>query len=146
MDVKSIALNRLKMAALRPTAVRIAILQALGEHGHPTTEDLIQRLNRSGDFGRATIYQNLQRLVKASLVRELMGDDGIHRYDGNLSPHQHLVCDESGQFVDVMIDPKVMQSLRPLDPHTGKPLRDWEVGEVRVIFRARRRSKATRGM
>src|SRR5690606_30772012 len=83
MVVVSTALNRLKQAALRPTAVRIAILQALEKHGHPTTEELIQRLNHGGGaFGRATIYQNLQKLVDAALVRELMGDDGVQRYDG----------------------------------------------------------------
>jgi Fe2+ or Zn2+ uptake regulation protein len=133
-------LKRLKQAGVRPTAVRIAILNALDINDHPSAEELIRRLNGvDSNFGRATVYQNLQRLAAAGLVRELMSEDGVQRYDGNQAPHQHLVCGDSGEIVDVAVDPETLKALKPLDPETGKPLRGWDVGEVRIVFRASRK-------
>ena len=72
------------------------------------------------------LEQAVSKLVAAGLVHEIVGDDGLKRYDGNLEPHQHMVCDETGRIFDVQVDPKVLKSLRPLDPETGKPVKGWK--------------------
>lgn len=131
---------------MRPTPVRLLILQVLAEsRDHPSTDELFYRITRRGEStGLATVYQNLEKLVQAGLVREISGDDGLKRYDGNLDAHQHMVCEETGRIYDVQVDPETLKSLRPLDPETGKPLKDWEVGEVRVTFRVSRKGGKSR--
>lgn len=132
--------NNLRKAGIRPTAVRIAILQTLRDtESHPSAEQLIKRLNRTApNFGRATVYQNLDRLVDAGLVHELVDDGGVQRYDGNTEAHEHLVCVETGEIIDVAVDPALLKAMRPLDPVTGKPIKNWRVDDVKVVFRARR--------
>ncbi|MCG3184535.1 MAG: hypothetical protein ICCCNLDF_02662 [Planctomycetes bacterium] len=131
---------------MRPTPVRLLILQVLAEsRDHPSTDELFSHITRRGEStGLATVYQNLEKLVQAGLVREISGDDGLKRYDGNLQDHQHMVCEETGRIYDVQVDPKLLKSLQPLDPETGKPLKDWEISEVRVTFRVSRKNARRR--
>ena len=133
--------RQLREADLRPTRVRMLILKTLvAAKDHPSTDELFERITKQGErVGRATVYQNLEKLVAAGLVHEIASDDGLKRYDGNLEAHQHMICEDSGRIVDVQVDPKTLKSLRPLDPETGKPLKDWEIGNVQITFRARRK-------
>lgn len=141
MEARLTLKERLVNAGLRPTAVRMLILSTLVESDdHPSTDELFARIGARGHaLGRATVYQNLEKLVAAGLIHGVAGDDGLKRYDGNLESHQHMICEDSGRIVDVQVDPKTLENLRPLDPATGRPLNDWEVGDVKVTFRARRR-------
>lgn len=135
--------ERFRAVGMRPTPVRKMILRALVDScDHPSTDELYERITEKGEsVGRASVYQNLEKLVDAGLVNEIAGDDGLKRYDGNLEPHQHMVCDETGRIYDVQVDPKVLKSLRPLDPDTGKPVKGWNIADVRVTFRGSPRKK-----
>jgi Fur family transcriptional regulator, peroxide stress response regulator len=125
--------ERISEAGLRPTHARVRILQMLEVvKDHPTAEELVERLE---PVGRATVYQNLEKLLKVGLARTVASTDGARRYDSALVPHQHFVCARTGRVLDVQVDPELLKRLVPLDPETGKPMQGAKVGEIRVEFR-----------
>ena len=48
----------------------------------------------------STIYRIMESLENKGLVRRVNATNGIVRYDGNLDPHQHLVCRLCGRITD----------------------------------------------
>jgi Fe2+ or Zn2+ uptake regulation protein len=128
--------QHLKSLGLRPTDARVRILHSLETiKDHPTAEELVVRVNENGKHvGRATVYQNLERLMRAGVVRSVTSDDGTRRFDSAIKEHQHFVCARTGRVLDVQVDPELLKQLMPLDPETGEPLKDARVGQVRIEF------------
>jgi Fur family peroxide stress response transcriptional regulator len=90
-------------AALRPTAQRYAVLEFLAGHPvHATAEEIFRAVNRSDPrASRATVYNNLRALAKAGLVRELVSEGKAARFDANLRPHHHFICENCGSVEDI---------------------------------------------
>ena len=90
-------------AALRPTAQRYAVLEFLARHSvHATADEIFAAVNRHDPrASRATVYNSLHSLAKAGLVREVSSDGKAARYDANLHPHHHFICDACGNLEDV---------------------------------------------
>ncbi len=69
---------------------------------HATVEELSGALNRRyPKASRATVYNTLHTLVEAGLVREFTLDGKAARYDANIEPHHHFVCDRCGAVEDL---------------------------------------------
>ena len=51
-----------------------------------------------------TVYRNLNFLVEQKEAVRLTWGDGSERYDGNLEPHYHLLCNGCGGVFDLMMD------------------------------------------
>jgi Fe2+ or Zn2+ uptake regulation protein len=51
----------------------------------------------------ATVYNSLRYLKNESLIGEIQLGLGAHRYDRNLSRHDHAVCTECGRIVDLKL-------------------------------------------
>jgi Fe2+ or Zn2+ uptake regulation protein len=69
---------------------------------HVTAEEVFQAVNRSEPrASRATIYNNLNALVKAGLVREVAVDGNAVRFDANVDRHHHFICDACGRLEDI---------------------------------------------
>ncbi len=135
-QLHSTAVEKIAEAGLRPTTARVAILESL-EHtrDHPTADELTLRLARGGHrIGRATVYQNLDKLVEAGVIASLSAGDGLRRYDATLEPHQHFICSDTGRIYDVHVDEAMLKRLKPIDPRTGKVLKNARVGQVRIQF------------
>jgi Fur family transcriptional regulator, peroxide stress response regulator len=132
-------IHRIAQAGLRPTTARVAIVHSLDEtRDHPTADELTLRLTRSGHrIGRATVYQNLDKMVEAGVIACLTAGDGLRRFDATLEPHQHFIDSATGRIYDVLVEPALLKKLRPIDPATGKALKNARVGEVRVQFYGR---------
>lgn len=117
-------LSRLLRAhGLRPTWPRLAVLSFLKGRGeHLTPAEIFHGLRASGQaVSIATLYQNLQALSQRGLIKRIVGPDGAVRYDVNLAPHHHLVCQRCGRLVDVELsEPLTVQPV--VAPHHG-PLR-----------------------
>jgi Fur family peroxide stress response transcriptional regulator len=88
---------------VRRTPQRFFILEhLLLRRDHATVEELCQAVNRVHAMAsRATVYNTLHALVEAGLVREFTLDGKAARYDANLEPHHHFVCDKCGAVEDV---------------------------------------------
>lgn len=98
-----IVVNRLKAEGLRVTPQRYAVYtNLLSRTDHPTVEQLLADLNQSGPVSsQATIYNSLQALREVGLVREVLLQEGVVRYDANVDPHHHFRCHQCGYIEDI---------------------------------------------
>lgn len=113
-----VVIDLLKAKGLRVTPQRYAVYAYLLDRGdHPTVEQIMAHLNQ--DFpvsSQATIYATLQTLRQVGLVREVLLEEGVCRYDANMKPHHHFRCRLCGKIEDIPFDafPKLdFARLRP---------------------------------
>ena len=94
---------RLREAELRLTPQRFAVLEYLTRAaGHPTADQIAAEINRRFPrASRATVYNTLGALREAGLVREVLLDDAVLRYESNIEPHHHFICRACGRLEDV---------------------------------------------
>ncbi|WOC33422.1 MULTISPECIES: Fur family transcriptional regulator [Caproicibacterium] len=90
---------------------REAILEALREtKSHPTAEWIYQQLKPSfPDLSLGTVYRNLSRFKEDGTVVSVGVVDGQERYDADVTPHSHFVCESCGAVLDVddeFVDPE----------------------------------------
>lgn len=93
----------LKDRGLRVTPQRCAVYaNLLRRTDHPTVEQILGDLNRELPVSsKATVYSSLQALREVGLVREVLLQEGVSRYDANVQPHHHLLCDRCGAIHDL---------------------------------------------
>lgn len=117
----------LKAKGLRVTPQRFAVYaNLLGRADHPTAEQLLSDLNQSAPTSsQATVYSSLQALRDVGLVREVLLEEGICRYDANVSPHHHFRCNCCGAIEDVAWEQFERIDLAQLRP--GLQGHDYEV-------------------
>ena len=99
--------QRLRAQGYRLTPQRMAILRAVIEsRSHPTVEKIYQQV--SADFpmiSLATVYKTLHMLKDMGEVMEL-NVDGRSHYEGDITPHPHLICVKCHSIID--LPPEVM--------------------------------------
>ena len=88
---------------LRMTPQRFCIMEyLLRRHVHSTADEIFQAINHSDPrASRATVYNSLNALSRAGLVREISLDGKATLFDSNLHRHHHFVCDHCGVVEDV---------------------------------------------
>jgi Fur family peroxide stress response transcriptional regulator len=92
-----------RAAGLKLTPQRMAIVRELAaDETHPTAQEIFERL-RPGlpTMSFATVYNTLGALSSAGLCAALALSPGSGRFDPNMLPHHHLVCDVCGAVRDV---------------------------------------------
>ena len=96
----------LKEAGLKLTPQRIAIVNEIaGDLSHPTAQDLFERLRPSfPTMSFATVYNTLDALARCGLTGELRLGSAV-RFDPNVAPHHHAVCDACGAIADIPAEP-----------------------------------------
>jgi Fe2+ or Zn2+ uptake regulation protein len=96
----------LRRAGLRLTPQRLAIVRELeGDESHPTAQELFERLRPAfPTMSFATVYNTLDALAKVRLVGALKHGSAV-RYDPNVMPHHHAICDRCGAIVDLPAEP-----------------------------------------
>jgi Fur family transcriptional regulator, peroxide stress response regulator len=99
----NVVVQVLKEKGLRVTPQRCAVYaNLLGRDDHPTVELLLRDLNQSFPISsQATVYSSLQSLREAGLVREVLLEEGVSRYDANVEPHHHFRCRGCGVIKDI---------------------------------------------
>jgi Fe2+ or Zn2+ uptake regulation protein len=129
--------DRLKNFGLRPTKARMLILNLLeGSTAHPSPEDMLEHLRDQGHpLSPATLYQNLNKLSQSGLLKCFQGIGDRMRFDANLTPHHHLICDHCDRIVDVTLTNPPTKGMRLMmeDPH--RPLDQWVIHEEFSFFR-----------
>ncbi len=85
------------------TPQRLAILDYLdGNTAHPSAEDIYRAVaKRYYSMSFATVYNTLNTLSQAGVVRELTIDPDRKRYDPDTTMHHHLICVTCRKIVDV---------------------------------------------
>lgn len=95
--------GELRRAGLSATPQRLAIYAALkAAMDHPNPEALHRRLKAAlPSLSLATVYKTLHRLAAAGLAHEVsVAGENARRFDGNLGPHHHLVCERCHRVQD----------------------------------------------
>lgn len=90
---------------LRLTPQRDMLLRVLsGTRGHPTADDLVRRVRAVlPTVSHATVYRNLQELIRAGLIRTLDRAGAAAQFEVNPDEHHHFVCRRCGRVWDVYL-------------------------------------------
>jgi Fe2+ or Zn2+ uptake regulation protein len=90
---------------LRLTPQREVLLRVLSETtGHPTADDMVQRVREVlPTVSHATVYRNLQELVREGLLRTLDVAGSALQFEVNPDDHHHFVCRKCGHIWDVYL-------------------------------------------
>jgi Fur family peroxide stress response transcriptional regulator len=123
--------QKFRDCGLKSTPQRTAIYQALVHStAHPTAEDLFAQVSPTYPMlSLNTVYYTLGVLRTAGLVQEVNIGHDRARFDANLSPHDHVICQGCQDILDV-IDPR----LNGLTSPSGLP-HDFEITSYQVAFR-----------
>ncbi len=91
---------------LRFTSQRAIIFDVFwNTQGHISPEELYRKTREQDrSIGQATVYRTLKLLSDAGIAREVDFGDGVNRYEPyyGQSHHDHLICKECGQSVEVV--------------------------------------------
>ncbi len=95
--------EQMKAKGLRITPQRFAVYaNLLSRQDHPTVDDILTEINRELPIAsKASVYSALTVLREVGLVREVLLDEGVTRYDAKVEAHHHFVCDNCGQIEDL---------------------------------------------
>lgn len=133
------AARALREAGLKATPQRLAVLRALaGDQTHPTAQELYERLSATfPGLSVATVYNTLAALTRVQHCRPLeLG--GPVRFDPNVEPHDHAVCERCGSIRDVQRDPAAVSGSSVFTSSGETPagtLGGFQVQHVERIYR-----------
>ena len=101
----------LRRAGCRPTAQRLLVLQALGEGGHVSADEVLAHARaRYPSINPSTVYRTLDALVSAGIARRTdLGTGRLHFEVARTHRHHHAVCQRCGAVAHIHDG-----SLRPL--------------------------------
>lgn len=122
--------DRFRSQGLKVTPQRQAIFRILHRNeAHPTAEAVhAEVVRRMPMVSLRTVYQTLNDLTAMGELGQLDVGTGSARFDPNLAPHHHLVCDRCGRVDDLAVDyPGVAV---PAGSAT-----DFEVTRTEIVFR-----------
>ena len=102
---------------VRPTQQRIAVFDYLLKHlTHPSADTIYNALSKEYPvFSRTTIYNSLNVLLEAKLIRAVNISADEQRFDSNTTDHGHFRCVGCGEIFDFVIEPEILQSLCPAE-------------------------------
>ena len=93
-----------RVAGLRPTPQRVAIIEALDGKERPLTAQELhgEVRDRSAGLGLATVYRTLRALADSGVAQTFPSGDGELGYKlCEPAHHHHLICDRCGQVVEI---------------------------------------------
>lgn len=82
---------------------REAILTVLeGVECHPTAAWIYDRVRQEiPNISLGTVYRNLAELKRSGEIIGFTPADGVERFDGDVSAHDHMVCNSCGEVMDL---------------------------------------------
>lgn len=126
--------ERLRMADLRVTRQRLAVLEAVHANAHADTDTIFNAV-RGGlpDISRQAVYDVLSALTAARLVRRIQPLGLVARYESRVGDnHHHVVCRSCGAISDVDCAVGEAPCLTPADG--DNVLDGFVVDEAEVIY------------
>jgi Fe2+ or Zn2+ uptake regulation protein len=118
---------------LKVTPQRQAIFRVLGRSTvHPTAESVYAEVSADmPTISLRTVYQTLNDLTSMGELHALDLGTGSTRFDPNLAPHHHLVCEQCGRVIDVPAGRS-----RLAEPAAAAD-EGFEVTTTEIVFRGR---------
>ena len=123
----------LREHGVQPTPQRLAVLEFIQKaHTHPSADDVYSNVRRTcPTVSRATVYNTLNLLAEKGVIKTPLLREGGLVVDAHVQQHHHFVDEETGQIYDVPWEAIQVQ--------TGDGLAKYEVREIQVVLRGRRR-------
>jgi Fur family transcriptional regulator, peroxide stress response regulator len=114
----------LKLNGVKLTHQRMIIFQEVAEsEDHPNAESVYRSVRKKLPMvSLDTVYRTLWMLQDLGLINNLGGKDRV-RFDGNMKPHHHFICNECGLMRDFYSN----EFSRLKIP---KEVKDWGNGET----------------
>ena len=125
----------LQSVGLRPTRQRMALgwlLFGKGER-HLTAEMLYEEaMIAKVPVSLATVYNTLNQLTDAGLLRQVSVDGAKTYFDTNTSAHHHFYVEDSHELVDIP-DPNLVLQKMPDTPE------GYEISRIDMVIRVRKK-------
>ena len=88
------------------TRQRVTVKKVLCDaHAHLTAEEVYEKARLiMPDIALGTVYRNLGILVASGEIVKIEVTGEACRYDGNITPHEHIACTVCGRVDDIEID------------------------------------------
>jgi Fur family transcriptional regulator, stress-responsive regulator len=120
----------LKERGVRVTAQRVAVLKAVADAPHRTTDEIDTAVrDELGAISRQAVYDVLAALTEAGVVRRIQPAGSPARYEDRVGDnHHHLICRSCGKTVDVDCAVGAMPCLTAADDA------GYEVDEAEVVY------------
>jgi Fur family transcriptional regulator, stress-responsive regulator len=120
----------LRGASLRVTRPRVAVLGAVHANPHADTQSLVGAVRgQLGDVSQQAVYDVLNALTDAGLVRRIQPLGSVARYESRVGDnHHHAVCRSCGVVADVDCAVGTVPCLIPSDNH------GFVIDEAEVIY------------
>lgn len=120
--------QKLNTQGAQLTPQRAAVFDYLsGVEHHPTAEEVFLAVKpKLPRISLATVYKNLEALVKCGVVSKLTYGDASARYDIRTDHHYHTHCLECGKVSDLDA-PEGSELLRHIKPQAGFEVKDYRL-------------------
>lgn len=93
---------------------------------HPTAEMIYQDLKvLHPNLSLGTVYRNLNQLCDLHQILKLDIGGPMVRYDGNIQPHIHFVCENCGEIYDLEIDHRLL--LQQIQSHQSHQINNIHI-------------------
>jgi len=123
--------QRLKAAGLRKTAPRVAVIETVTHEGRHRDAEFIASAARErlGSLSRQAVYDNLNALVRAGILRRIEPAGRPALYEARVGDnHHHVVCRGCSATFDVDCAVGHAPCLEPSDDH------GFAIDEAEVVF------------
>ncbi|WP_077080932.1 Fur family transcriptional regulator [Mycobacterium numidiamassiliense] len=126
--------EQLRLADLRVTRPRVAVLEVVHDHPHADTETIYSAVrNGLPDVSRQAVYDVLNALTSVGLIRRIQPLGSVARYESRVGDnHHHLVCRSCGVIADIDCAVGDTPCLTPSDDNNV--LDGFVLDEAEVIY------------
>lgn len=121
-------LEQLKLKNIRLSHQRLKVLEYLVNNRiHPTVDQIFSQLRKEiPTLSKTTVYNTLDTLVEAGIVKVITIEDNETRYDIDTKSHGHFKCESCGTIYDFAIN---------IDSFDIKDLEGFKVYSKEVYFK-----------
>ena len=94
------------MAALKYSRQRESIKEFLMSRcDHPTADTVYMHIRKTfPNISLGTVYRNLALLSDLGEINKITTGDGADRFDANTHPHNHFICTNCHQVIDLEME------------------------------------------
>ncbi len=97
------------------------------KRSHPTADEIYSSLVKEmPTLSRTTVYNTLNILIGANIVRVVTIEEHEARYDADITDHGHFKCERCGTIYDFRIDTDAIRT---------EELKNFKINEKDVYYR-----------
>ena len=133
--------ENLQQQGIKPTFLRLKIMEYLGQHrDHPPVENIYRHLRRHiPTVSKTTVYNTVNTFLKAGVVSLLKVDGLEARIDILKEFHHHFICRSCGTIIDIPLDCQVFRK-KEVQGHRVEEVYGYFKGLCRACLRKKEKA------